>query len=186
MSLFPARSLDLRPAGLGLVLAILTLLFGQGMGVVFGLNEEAIKGRLKADALEVRETVYKSDDAAAKAVLDKSWVYMQRAHLHAGALGTSALALLILVCLLGASPRITIAIGIGLGAGGLGYSIFWMWAGFLAPGLGSTGLAKESLRLLAIPSSGAFVLSTLAVLALVVARVVVGRSRGPEGSAPDR
>jgi hypothetical protein len=186
MSHSPARPLDLRPAGIGLALAILTLLFGQGMGVVFGLNEDAIKSRLKSDALEVRETVYKGDDAAAKAVLDKSWVYMQRAHLHAGAMGTTALGLILVVWLLGTSPRITLAIGVGLGAGGLGYSIFWMWAGFLAPGLGSTGLAKESLRLLAMPSSGAFVLATVAVLVLLVARLVAGHPPGPEASAPDR
>ena len=83
---------SLRIASLGLALAVLTILFGQGMGIVFGLNEDAIKSRLKASAAEVRETVYKSDDAAIKTVLDKSWVYMQRAHLHAGGMGTTALA----------------------------------------------------------------------------------------------
>jgi len=32
--------------------------------VVFGLNEDAIKSRLKRSAAEVRETVYKGDDTA--------------------------------------------------------------------------------------------------------------------------
>ena len=36
----------MRAASAGLVLAVLTLLFGQGMGIVFGLNEDAIKSRL--------------------------------------------------------------------------------------------------------------------------------------------
>ena len=168
---------SLRIATLGLALAVLTLLFGQGMGIVFGLNEDAIKSRLKASAAEVRETVYKSDDAAIKTVLDKSWVYMQRAHLHAGGMGTTALALIVLVRLLGASRRWTMAIGLGLGAGGLGYSLFWMWAGFRAPALGSTGLAKESLKWLAMPSSGAFVLATTAVLVLLVL-TFAGRQSG--------
>lgn len=75
----------LRIASLGLIFAVITLLFGQGMGIVFGLNEESIKGRLKTSATEVRDTVYKGDAASLKAVLDKSWAYMQRAHLHAGA-----------------------------------------------------------------------------------------------------
>jgi hypothetical protein len=166
---------SLRTASLGLALAVLTILFGQGLGIVFGLNEDAIKSRLKSSASEVRDTVYKGDDAAIKAVLDKSWVYMQRAHLHAGGMGTTALALTVLVGLLGASRRWTMAVGLGLGAGGLGYSVFWMWAGFRAPALGSTGLAKESLKWLAMPSSGAFVLATVVVLVVLVVSVVAGR-----------
>ena len=134
---------SLRTAALGLGLAVVTLLFGQGMGIVFGLNEDVIKSRLQASAAEVRETVYKGDDAAIKAVLDKSWAYMQRAHLHAGGMGTTALALITLAGLLGASRLVTMAIGLGLGGGGFGYSVFWMWAGFRTPGLGSTGLAKD-------------------------------------------
>lgn len=159
---------SLRAASLGLMLAVLTLLFGQGMGIIFGLNEAAIKSRLKADAAKVRDTVYKSDDVAIKAVLDKSWVYMQRAHLHAGGLGTTALGLIILLCLLGTSRRGTAVLGAALGAGGFGYSLYWMWAGFRAPALGSTGAAKESLKWLAMPSSGAFVLATVAVLVLLL------------------
>jgi hypothetical protein len=166
---FTAR---LRTASLGLVLAVLTILFSQGIGIVFGLNEDAIKSRLKTSAAAVRDTVYKGDDAAIKAVLDKSWGYMQRAHLHGGGMGTTALALIVLVGLIGASRLVTTAVSLGLGAGGLGYSIFWMWAGFCAPALGSTGLAKESLKWLAMPSSGAFVVATLTVLVLLVVSLV--------------
>ncbi|KAB2646691.1 MAG: hypothetical protein DVB27_06415 [Verrucomicrobia bacterium] len=157
----------LRAASAGLVLAIFTILYGQGIGIVFGLNEDGIKSRLKASAAEVRDSIYKGNDDAIKAVLDKSWAYMQRAHLHAGGMGTTAVSLIVVLCLLGASQRATAAIGVALGAGGLGYSVFWMWAGFRAPGLGSTGAAKESLKWLAMPSSGAFVLATVAVLALL-------------------
>jgi len=155
---------QLRAASLGLMLAVLTILFGQGMGIVFGLNEDAIKSRLKNTAVEVRTTVYKDDDAAINAVLSKSWSYMHRAHLHAGGMGTTALVLILLGCLLGVSQRLITAISLALGAGGLGYSIFWMWAGFRAPGLGSTGAAKESLKWLAMPSSGAFVFATVMLL----------------------
>ena len=47
MSRFESSS-RLRAASIGLVLAVATILFGQGMGIVFG--------RLKASATEVRET----------------------------------------------------------------------------------------------------------------------------------
>lgn len=158
----------LRPASLGLVLAVLTIFYGQAMGIVFGLNEDAIKSRLEASATDVRDTVYGGDDVAMNAVVGKSWAYMQRAHLHAGGIGTSALALSILLGLLGTSRLVTAALSTGLGAGGLGYSLFWMWAGFRAPALGGTGAAKESLKWLAMPSSGAVVLATVGVLVVLI------------------
>jgi len=152
----------------GLILSLLTIMYGQGMGIFFGVNEDAIKQQLKSSAMEVRETVYKGNDAAMKTVLDNSWNYMKRAHLHAGGMGTTAFALLIALGLLGASRRVTLILGLALGGGGLGYSLYWMFAGFRAPGLGSTGAAKESLKWLAMPTSGMFVLATLTVLVLLV------------------
>lgn len=168
-------SANLRTASVGLILAIVTILFGQGLGVAFGLNEAAIKSRLKADAAAVQDTIYQNDASASKAVTDKSWSYMKRAHLHAGGMGTTAVALIIVLCLIGGSGKATTLISLALGAGGLGYSIFWMWAGFRAPGLGSTGAAKESLNWLAMPSSGAFVLATIAVLIATIAWMRAGQ-----------
>jgi hypothetical protein len=170
----------------GLLFAVLTLLFGFGLGTVFGLNEEIIKVRLKASATEVRESVYRGDDAAIKTVLDKSWVYMQRAHLHAGGLGATAVGLILLVSLISTSPRLTRAISLGLGLGGLGYSIYWLWAGFRAPALGGTGAAKESLKWLAIPSSGAVVIATVAVAVLLISMIVRRPQPSPSNHAETR
>lgn len=170
---------SLRPVLIGLVFALLTILYGQGMGIAFGLNEDAIKGRLKASAAAVRLTAYK-DDAAVKVVLDNSWNYMKRAHLHAGGMGTTALALMILVGLLRPTRLASLLIGIGLGAGGLGYSVYWMWAGFRAPSLGSTTAAKESLKWLAMPASGMFVLATVTVFVLLVVALRSRPSAGPD------
>lgn len=166
----------LRPALPGLLFAVLTLLFGFGLGIVFGLNEDAIKSHLKASAVAGKDTVYRGDDAAIKAVLDKSWIYMQRAHLHAGGIGTAALGLIFLVGALGTSAGLTRAIALALGLGGLGYSVYWMWAGFRAPVLGGTGAAKESLKWLAMPTSGAVLLATIAVAVLVAGALLKGRS----------
>ncbi len=164
-------SSHIRAASVGLTLAIVTILFGQGMGIVFGINEDVIKSRLQSDAAKVQGTIYKDDKVAAKAVVDKSWNYMQRAHLHAGGMGTTAVALIAVLCLVGTSRRAMFIISVALGAGGLGYSVFWMWAGFIAPALGSTAVAKESLKWLAMPSSGGFVVATVAVLIMVLLRI---------------
>lgn len=174
---YHSLSSNIRAAAAGLTLAIFTILFGQGMGIVFGLNEDVIKSRLQADAAEVQGTIYKDDKVAAKAVVDKSWNYMQRAHLHAGGMGTTAVALIIVLCFVGASRPVTALISMGLGAGGLGYSIFWMWAGFRAPALGSTGSAKESLAWLAMPTSGGFVIASVAVLIVLFLWIFAGRGK---------
>lgn len=151
----------------GIFLAIATILLGQILGIVFGLNEEAIQDRLHASAVAVRETVYHNDDGAIEKVEAKAWIYMQRSHLHAGALGTTAVTLIILAVLMGIARWALLALSLALGAGGFGYSFFWMWAGFRAPGLGGTGAAKESLRWLAMPSSGAYVVATVGILVLI-------------------
>jgi hypothetical protein len=109
-------------------------------------------------------------------VLAKSWEYMQRAHLHGGAIGTAAISLIVVILLIGTKPRATRALSLALGLGALGYSVFWLWAGLLAPGLGSTGAAKESLRWLAMPSAGAVMLATATVAVLCARAALRDRS----------
>jgi hypothetical protein len=178
----PTRESDVLRAALpGLLFAIATLLFGYAMGVVFGLNEDLIKSRLAASADAVSATVYHGDVVAMKAVLGKSWTYMQRAHLHAGGLGSAAMGVTLLVVMLGVSTMWTRLISLGLGAGAFGYSVFWLWAGFRAPGLGGTDAAKESLAWLAMPSSGAVVVATVAAAVLVVMTLARSGARLPRG-----
>lgn len=164
----PEQRLEIGAALPGLTLAVLTLLFGFALGIVFGLDEDAIKSRFSASAAAVQQTVYHGDSTAAKPVLDKSWTYAQRAHLHAGSLGTSAIAMIVTLLLIGTGPLLTRALALAFGIGALGYAAFWLWAGFRAPGLGSTGAAKESLAWLAMPSSGMFVVATTVVAVLCV------------------
>jgi len=169
----------LRPALAGLFLGVLTLLYGFGMGIAFGGFEESFVTRLKNSAMAVKDTIYKGDEARMKPVLDKSWNYMQRAHLHAGGLGASSLALILVTAFVGTPPGWLLrVVSIGLGGGSLGYSLYWMWAGFRAPALGATSLAKESLKWLAIPSSGAVVLCTAIVLCVLI--VALFRSSASE------
>jgi hypothetical protein len=160
-------SAEHRPLLLGLFASLLTMLYGYGVGVAFGQYEDQLKGHLKEQGMAVLATTYGGDQAKLNSVLDKSWTYMKRTHLHAGALGSAALALTLLLAML---PRVGLASGAAAvlsGLGGLGYSVFWLLAALAAPGLGSTGAAKESLQLLAMPSSAAIVAGLLLTMALV-------------------
>lgn len=168
----------------GITLAILTLLYGLCIGLAFGAAEESMKKRLSDSAQAVAESVYQNDSARMKPVLDKSWTYMKRAHLHAGSMGTAALALSFLLAYCAASNRLRGITSFALGAGGLLYSIYWMWAGFRAPGMGGTHQARESLDWLAIPSSGMFVFATIAVLVVFLLSTFRSQKRDAETPSP--
>lgn len=158
----------------GLLFALLTLLYGYGLGVAFGGVEEQLKAKLSAggaswvDAQVQAGKERAEAEAASVKVQEKAWIYMKRAHLHANGLGTSALALIMLLAFWGASDRRLRFTALALGVGALGYSSFWMFAGFMAPGLGSTGKAKEALALLAVPSSALCVVGLVSVLSAVM------------------
>jgi len=158
----------------GWILAFAGLIFAQGLGIAFGAVEDDIKAGLAESAAEVIDTVYEGDQAKADKVVSKSWVYYKRAHLHGNAMATTALVLLLLLGFVQGPKIARQLVAFGLGFGSLGYGLFWMWAGCRAPGLGSTGAAKESLAWLALPSSSLFVLATVATGVLFVMTALKG------------
>lgn len=170
---------NLRPLAPGIILALLSIAFGFLLGGAFGAVEDSIKGHLRSSADAVFDTVYQSDATKRDAVLDKSWAYMKRAHLHGGAIGAAALASIVLLGLFESTGLLERISASAFGAGALLYSVFWLMAGLAAPSVGSTGEAKEALRFLAIPSAGLCLLGVggtlLSVLRQLIARPVTSR-----------
>lgn len=160
---------------LGLALALLSILLGFALGGAFGLNEDAVKGHLAASAEAVRDGVYRGDEAAMRSVLDKSWSYLKRAHLHLGSIGTAALAQSLLLVLLPIGRVLREVTSAMLGVGAFGYGLFWLLAGLRAPGLGGTGAAKESLAWLAQPSAALCLLGTLLTIYALATSVRASR-----------
>lgn len=153
---------------IGLIFALLTIFYGFLLGGVFGAFEAQIKGHLNQSANEVYLEVYKSNTENLAKVVSKSWDYFKRSHLHANGIGTTALALILLLSFLNAKTLLRKTTAIFLGVGGFGYSLFWLLAGLKAPSLGSTELAKEALAWFAVPSAGMCILGVLGVIVLVV------------------
>lgn len=143
-----------KPVAAGAILSLMSILFGFSLGGGFGAAEDAFKSRLAESGNAVLETVYKGDAAAKDAVVKKSWDYLIRAHLHAGAIGTASLASIATMILLCPLTGIAQLSAVAFGAGALIYSGFWLMAGFMAPGLGSTGAAKKALEVVAVPGAG--------------------------------
>ncbi|MCC6524305.1 MAG: hypothetical protein IT373_16725 [Polyangiaceae bacterium] len=170
----------LRASRWGAMLALLTILFGFGFGGAFGAFEDSLREGLTARAEVVRDTVYQGDTAKMKSVVDKSWSYYKRAHLHGGAIGAVALGSILLLAALRRPPVLARrGVALAAGLGGLGYSLYWMLAARAAPGLGGTGEAKESLAWLAIPSAGLLMLGLAAVMALVGRELFARAERAP-------
>ncbi len=160
-------STRLKPVKIGVLLSLLTILYAFGLGATFGGWEDDVKGYIKDQAAAVKDDVYKGDEAKMKKITDKSWVYFKRAHLHASGLGAIALGVCILVAFLPPGRCLIKLISTAaLGAGSLAYSMFWMLAGMWAPGMGSTGKAKEALGLLAKPATGLCVVGLLLAICL--------------------
>lgn len=159
---------NVRPLAPGILLSLLSIVFGFLLGGAFGAAEDSIKSHLSSSAEAVFETVYQGDAAKRDAVVARSWTYMKRAHLHGGAIGAAALASIVLLALLGRPGRVERASAAAFGAGALVYSSFWLAAGLAAPSLGSTGAAKEALGFLAIPGAGLCLLGIAGTLFSVV------------------
>ena len=165
----------LRPLAPGLLLALLAIAFGFGMGAAFGAAEDSMKQGLAASGQAALESAYGGDEAAMKKVVAKSWSYYKRAHLHGGVLGTTALASILLLAAIGRPGRLEQVGALSFGAGALLYGLFWLLAGMRAPGMGSTGAAKESLGFLAIPGSALCMIGLGITLYLVVTKVMLAQ-----------
>lgn len=161
---------------IGILLSLLTLLFGFVLGGLLGAVEGKIKGHLKEEAQAVFDTVYKGDSAKMENIVDKSWIYFKRAHLHANGLGAISLAAILLLMFMQTTLILRKLTAISLGLGSLGYTLFWMFAALKAPGLGSTGAAKEALSFLAIPSAGMCIIGLISVLIIVLKTVCCTRN----------
>lgn len=171
----------LRVSRWGALLALLTILFGFGIGGAFGAFEDQMKQGLADRAAAVLDSAYKGDTAKAKSVVDKSWAYYKRAHLHGGAIGAVALgSILLLAALRRPNDHVRRGVSVALGAGGLGYSVFWLLAARAAPGLGGTGAAKESLEWLAVPSTALIMIGLVAVIVLTTLELFMPVARPAE------
>lgn len=167
-----------KPIAVGLCLALLAIFLGFGMGAAFGAKESVIKGHLEESGVAVLDSVYGGHVASKDAVVKKSWSYLKRAHMHGGAIGTSALAAILLLLFIARQSRLAKFSALAFGTGAVLYSMFWLFAGLAAPGLGSTGLAKESLSYIALPGAGLCIAGLLGTMVCVVKVSFLSPSKG--------
>ena len=95
-------------------------------------------------------------------------------------MGAIAIIFSLVVAGLGLAPKIQMGVSILSGLGSLGYGLFWLLAGALAPGMGSTGAAKEAVGLIAQVSGASFFISGVAVFGCVAYKLILSPSKQAE------
>jgi len=119
----------------GLILSMLTLIFGISMGVIFGTNEDGVK-QFISDGIASHQSLH--DEASQS----KIWRYAQRSHFHATGVGGFALVLILLTGITSLSRRLKYIASVLIGVGSF-YPLAWFSMFLLSPALGR-GAAHEA------------------------------------------
>jgi hypothetical protein len=155
----------------GVVLAVLTILFGFFLGAAMGGAEAGIRDYWQSLAQPGLAGLYQNDPQKISTVVGQSWKMLQRAHMHAAAIGTASLVLMVVIANLKTKELYKQTAAWFLGLGGLGYSLSWFLVAFRAPVVGNIHVAKDGIHLLAAPSIGLLLAGTAIVLVLGIKAV---------------
>jgi len=120
--------IEMNSVKFGLLLVLLTLVFGIGMGVTFGVVEDSVK-------TYISEGVASHPDVHDEQSNSKIWRYAQRAHFHATGIAAFSIGLILLVMHSSLSVRAKKVTAILVGLGGL-YPLSWFTMFILAPSIG--------------------------------------------------
>ncbi len=118
----------LRP---GLVLSMLTLIFGISMGIMFGANEDGVKQYI-SDGIAAHPAAHDEKSES------KIWRYAQRSHFHATGVGGFALVLVLMTGLTPLSRKMKYLASTLIGVGSL-YPMAWLSMFTLSLPLGRDG-----------------------------------------------
>lgn len=119
---------EIKTVKIGLLLVILSLVFGIAMGIYFGVAEDSVKSYISEGVAahpEVHDTKSKS----------KIWRYAQRAHFHANGIAAFSIGLIILTLFSSLKKPLKKLTAILIGLGGL-YPLSWFSMFILAPSIG--------------------------------------------------
>jgi hypothetical protein len=150
----------------GLAIVLIVLFVNVGMGISFGVNEDAYKDYV-AEGVAAHPTLH---DATSE---EKIWRYALRTHFHAGGIAAFCLGLIILVMFSDLACRLKRFSSILIGLGGI-YPLAWLSMFLLAPSIGRNPAHEHILtKLFTFVGVGGLLLGTF----LLVANVFFGTFR---------
>jgi hypothetical protein len=121
-------SAELATVRAGLAIVLIGLFLNIGLGISFGVNEDAYKDYV-AEGVAANPALH---DEASK---DKIWRYALRTHFHAGGIAAFCLGLIILILSSDLSAKLKTASSILIGLGSF-YPLSWFSMFLLSPSIG--------------------------------------------------
>jgi len=121
---------ELATVKIGLALVILFLLFGIGMGVAFGVKEDAFKSYI-SNGVTAHPDLHNEQSKS------KIWRYAQRAHFHSTGIAAFSLGLILLIMFSSLKKSLKAVSAILVGLGGF-YPLSWFTMFLLAPSIGTS------------------------------------------------
>jgi hypothetical protein len=121
-------SADISSVKAGLAIVLIGLFFNIGLGISFGLNEDAYQDYV-AEGVAAHPELHDASSA------EKIWRYALRTHFHAGGIAAFSLGLIIFVIFSNLSRRLQRISSILIGLGSV-YPLAWLSMFFLSPSIG--------------------------------------------------
>ena len=131
---------EIKIVKIGLLLVMLTLVFGILLGVSFGIAEDSVKSY-------IAEGVATYPDVHDEKSNSKIWRYAQRAHFHATGIAAFSIGLVLLVMFSSLNRQFKKWSSILIGLGGL-YPLSWLTMFILAPSIGRSAAHHHSITVL--------------------------------------
>jgi len=115
---------EIKTIRIGLILVMLTLIFGIGLGI----SEDSVK-------IYISEGVTSHADVHDDKSNSKIWRYAQRSHFHATGISAFSIGLILLIMFSSLKEKLKTVTSILIGLGGL-YPLSWLLMFILAPSIG--------------------------------------------------
>jgi hypothetical protein len=153
-------NIDLKVIKIGLLITLLSLLFGIGLGIVFGAKEEVFKNYISQN-IQANPTLH--DDKSK----DKIWRYVQRAHFHSTGIAAYSLALLLIILVSKMKTNAKSFSSTMIGIGTL-YPLSWYLMFYLAPTIGRDAAHSHILtESIVYISTGAFLIGLFMIFSSI-------------------
>tara|TARA_R110000868_G_scaffold32343_3_gene117642 strand:- start:667 stop:1176 length:510 start_codon:yes stop_codon:yes gene_type:complete len=151
------------------ILAILGMVGGVFISILFGVNEDIFKDKIAKDLRSNQKIMSIANEAEReskiKAEEGKNWRYYQRFHFHATGISAMTLGSLLLLAFTLAPAGLKLASSYMISIGGFLYPFIWLFAGIYGPIMGRSE-AKESFAIFGY-MGGVFLLGLILATAIV-------------------
>ena len=129
------------------ILAILSMILGVFISILFGLNESIFKDKIEKDLISNEKIINIVDQTEREVKIEdeksKNWRYYQRFHFHSTGISTMTLSTLLLLAFSLAPSMLKLVCSYMISIGGFLYPFVWLFSAIYGPIMGRS-VAKET------------------------------------------